>query len=152
MSCGFAVNFRALQIVLGAIQRRVDEAKNHACNASRPTPPQSVVAVGHNATKFVVANGCAGGEGLLGKGDSAKPQRRGARKRGGTLQGRDTKNDEEAEKSTDTSQADLNVKDDEKQPVFVPAARARVCEGDAKIARAGISIVHMQKAHIGQQQ
>jgi hypothetical protein len=68
------------------------------------------------------------------------------------LQGRDTKNDEEAEKSTDTSQADLNVKDDEKQPVFVPAARARVCEGDAKIARAGISIVHMQKAHIGQQQ
>ena len=36
MSCGFAVDFRALQIILGVVQERVDEAKHHACNASRP--------------------------------------------------------------------------------------------------------------------
>jgi hypothetical protein len=47
---------------------------------------------------------------------------------GEILQRRDTKNDEETEKSTDTSEADLNVKDDEKQPVFVPAA----CRGKGK--------------------
>jgi hypothetical protein len=36
VSCRFAANFRALQIILGAVQERVDEAKHHACNASRP--------------------------------------------------------------------------------------------------------------------
>ena len=104
------------------------------------------------------------------------PEERG-QERGEILQRRYTKNDEEAEKSTDTSEADLNVKDDEKQPVFVPAA----CTGEGKgvwgmhrtfkckkctcyrhtrrihagqrgrvrkIARVFIRIVHMQKAHI----
>jgi hypothetical protein len=122
VSCGFAVNFRDWQIFLGAVQKRVDEAKNHASDASRP------YAAHNDSNKVRGDEWVRGSRWFTGKRRQRKASEERGQERGGILQGRDTKNDEEAEKSTDTSEADLNVKDDEKQPVFVPAA----CRGKGK--------------------